>query len=145
MHAKKRDRSILKNMSVEPLIERNFRTVKPEDTLGEFVRQIEKSRRNIFPVVNAARQFQGIVLLDDVREIMFDTELYDQTLVRDLMHHPPDTVDIKEPMEQVMEKFEYHNAWNLPVLDQGRYIGFVSKSSIFNRYRQLLIDRSRET
>jgi len=143
--AHERDRSILKNMSVEPLIERNFRTVKPEDTLGEFVRQIEKSRRNIFPVVNAARQFQGIVLLDDVREIMFDTELYGQTLVRDLMHHPPDTVDIKEPMEQVMEKFEYHNAWNLPVLDQGRYIGFVSKSSIFNRYRQLLIDRSRET
>ncbi len=143
--AHERDRSILKTMSVAPLVETNFKTIKPEQTLGEFVEKIAKSRRNIFPVVDANGRFQGIVLLDDVREIMFDAELYDQTTVQDLMHNPPATVDIGEPMEQVMEKFEYHNAWNLPVVDQGQYLGFVSKSSIFNQYRRLLIDRSKET
>lgn len=142
--AHERDRSILKTMSVEPLVETNFKTIKPEQTLGEFVKKIAKSRRNVFPVIDDEGMFQGIVLLDDVREIMFDSDLYDKKMVKELMHNPPATVDISDPMEQVMDKFEYHNAWNLPVVDRGRYVGFVSKSSIFNQYRKMLIDRSKE-
>lgn len=143
--AHERDRNILKTMSVEPLVETNFRTLTPAQTLGEFVKKIAKSKRNVFPVIDDEGKFQGIILLDDVREIMFEAELYEKTTVQDLMHNPPAIVDIREPMEQVMDKFEYHNAWNLPVVDQGRYIGFVSKSSIFNQYRKMLIERSRET
>ena len=42
-------------------------------------------------------------------------------------------------MEQVMNAFEESKAWNLPVVDtDGHYVGFVSKSKIFNAYRQML-------
>ncbi len=140
-----RDLNILKNMSVKPLIETNFLTIQPDQTLGEFIKIIAKSRRNVFPVVNNEGYFKGIILLDDVREIMFDTELYDIKTVKDIMHNPPAMVEISEPMEKVMDKFERHQAWNLPVVDNGYYIGFVSKSSIFNQYRQMLIERSKET
>ncbi len=140
-----RDLGILRTMSVSALVETNFRTVRPEQTLGEFVKTIAKSKRSVFPVVDVQGRFKGIVLLDDVREIMFNTNLYDKKKVGDIMHNPPAVLDLNEPMEKVMEKFEYHQAWNLPVLDSDRYVGFVSKSSVFNQYRQMLIERSRET
>lgn len=142
--AHERDRNILHNMSVLGLVETDFRTLKPEQTLGEFVKIIANSRRNVFPVIGENRQFKGIVLLDDVREIMFNKDQYDKTKVANVMHNAPDIVDISDPMEKVMQKFEYHQAWNLPVVDKGRYLGFVSKSSIFNKYRELLIDRSQD-
>ena len=87
----------------------------------------------------------GVVLLDNIREIMFDREQYSHVLVRELMQHPPDVVRIDEKMEQVMEKFESSGAWNLPVVDaHQRYIGFVSKSKIFSAYREQLAQLSQE-
>lgn len=142
--AHEKDLTLLKSMTVEPLVETNFHQLQPEMTLGELVKIIAKTQRNLFAVVNMDGTLAGILLLDDVREIMFETERYEVIKVQDLMHNPPDTVALQEPMEQVMDKFETSQAWNLPVLNQGKYVGFVSKSSIFNRYRQLLMDKSKE-
>ncbi|MCB9301202.1 MAG: chloride channel protein [Lewinellaceae bacterium] len=139
-----RDLSILKTMNVASLIEVNFYAVRPEMSLGQFVRVIAKSRRNVFPVIDGDGYLKGIVLLDDVREIMFDPQKHDEVFIKEVMHNPPAILDIKDPMDKVMKLFDYHNAWNLPVVDKGRYLGFVSKSSVFNRYRELLIERSRD-
>ncbi len=139
-----RDLNILKAMDLRGLLETNFRKVHPDMPLGEFVKEIAKSRRNIFPVVDDDNMLKGIVLLDDVREVMFESGKYDKAYVRDFMHNPPTIIDVSEPMEKVMKQFDFHNAWNLPVADRGRYLGFVSKSSVFNRYRELLIVRSQE-
>lgn len=142
--AHERDLNILKEMDLRGLLETNFRPVYPGISLGDFVKTIAKSRRNVFPVVDEEGLIKGIVLLDDVREIMFDADKYDKVFVRDVMHNPPAIIDINDPMEKVMQQFDFHGAWNLPVADQGRYLGFVSKSSVFNRYRELLIVRSGE-
>ncbi len=137
-----RDKHILKHMNLEELVETNFHILHPNQTLGELVQIIAKSRRNLFPVVDQDGYFLGIVLLDDVRERMFNVEEYDQLHVRDFMHMPQTTADISDPMDTVMEKFDYYNIWNIPVLKSGRYMGFVSKSSVFNRYRELLKKQS---
>lgn len=139
--AHEKDLSLLKNMDVAPLVETNFHVLNPDLQLGAFVKIIAQSQRNVFPVINEQHILQGVVLLDDVREKMFQTDLYETLFVKDFMRTPPATVDLREPMDKVMEKFEAYNAWNLPVLDEGKYIGFVSKSTIFNRYRALLIER----
>lgn len=139
-----RDLNILKNLELKPLIETNFSILSPDMTLGKFVEVISKSKRNVFPVVNDQGLFKGIVLLDDVREIMFDQEKYEEITIRELMHNPPALVDIADSMEHIMHLFDYHKAWNLPVADQGMYLGFVSKSSVFNQYRQRLIDSGKE-
>jgi CIC family chloride channel protein len=83
-------------------------------------------------------------LLDDVREIMFQTDLYETTLVRDLMSIPRSYIDRKENIDSVMEAFRKTGAWNLPVLDEGYYVGFISKSRIYSTYRDLLIEFSDE-
>lgn len=133
-----RDKVILKNMDLESLIEKNFSIVKLESNLGELVEVISASRRNVFPVISGEGHLEGILLLDDVRELMFKPELYQTTFVKDLVYPAPATLDMHEPMESVMEKFEKHQAWNLPVLKDGKYLGFVSKSSVFGKYRELL-------
>jgi CIC family chloride channel protein len=125
-------------------IETDLLKVKPTDTLGELVKIIARSKRNLFPVVDEYNILEGVVSLDDVREIMFQQELYDNTFMRDLMTIPPSYIDKKENIETVMDAFRKTDAWNLPVLDNGYYVGFISKSRIYATYRELLVEFSEE-
>jgi CIC family chloride channel protein len=125
-------------------IEKDLLSVKSSDSLRRLVKVIATSKRNIFPVVDEFNILEGVVYLDDVREIMFKQELYDSTFVRDLMTIPPSYIDKKENIESVMEAFRSTGAWNLPVLDKGYYVGFISKSRIFSTYRELLVEFSEE-
>ena len=139
-----KDKAVMTIMNWKKEIETDLLLVKPNDTLGDLVKIISKSKRNLFPVVDEYNILEGVVLLDDVREIMFQHELYKTTLVRDLMTIPPSYIDKKENIETVMETFRKTGAWNLPVLDNGYYVGFLSKSRIFSTYRELLIEFSDE-
>lgn len=139
-----KDKTVLTLMKLHAVIEKDFDTVKPENSLGQLVRVISKSKRNTFPVVDDEGKLKGIVLLDDIRNLMFRPEKYNSFDVKTLMIKPPGTISLGESMEAVMAEFERTNAWNLPVLDNGKYIGFVSKSKIFNAYRKVLVHYSDE-
>ena len=139
-----KDKAVLTFMDWRKDIETDLLTVKPDDSLRDLIGVISKSNRNIFPVVDQYNILEGIVSLDDVREIMFNSELYDSVLVKDLMTLPPSYIDRKEAIETVMETFRKTGAWNLPVLDNGLYVGFLSKSRIYSTYRELLMQFSEE-
>jgi chloride channel protein, CIC family len=139
-----KDKAVMMQMNWKKEIETDLQKVKPSETLGDLVKIIAVSKRNIFPVVDEYNILEGVVSLDDVREIMFMQNLYDSTTVKELMTLPPSYIDIKESIESVMETFRKTGAWNLPVLDEGYYVGFISKSRIFSRYRELLIEFSEE-
>jgi CIC family chloride channel protein len=139
-----KDKAVLTLMRLNKVLETDFLTVHPDQTLGELVKTIAKARRNIFPVVDENDQLLGIVLLDDIREIMFNHELYHITKVRQVMSVPPAFIQIDENMDDVMKKFEETGAWNLPVVEKRKYLGFVSKSKIFSVYRKVLIHFSDE-
>jgi CIC family chloride channel protein len=139
-----KDKAVLTRMEWRKDIETDLQKIKPSDTLGDLVRIISKSKRNIFPVVDEYNILEGVVCLDDVREIMFQQDLYENTFVKDLMNIPPSYIDKKENIETVMETFRKTGAWNLPVLDGGYYLGFISKSRIYSTYRELLKEFSEE-
>lgn len=139
-----KDKAVLTLMKLRSVIETNFDPVKPEMTLGELVKVIAKSKRNLFPVVKENGEFIGIVLLDDIRNLMFRPEKYSDFTVERLMVKAPGTVSNEMLMEDVMQTFERTGAWNLPVLEDGKYLGFVSKSKIFNSYRKVLCHYSEE-
>jgi CIC family chloride channel protein len=136
-----KDKAVLTLMKMENVIETDLVVLYPDMTLGEIVKVISQSKRNIFPVVNPrSRVLMGIVSLDEVRNIMFRPELYKRFTARKLMIFPPATISQNMPMEKVMDIFEDTGAWNLPVVDdKKRYIGYVSKSKIFNSYRHVLV------
>ncbi len=139
-----KDKAVLVFMDWKKEIETDLTTVKGTDTLGDLVKKISKSSRNLFPVVDEQNILEGVVSLDEVREIMFNQELYDTTYVRDLMTIPPSYIDKRENLEKVMETFRKTGAWNLPVLDNGCYIGFISKSRIYTTYREFLVQFAEE-
>lgn len=140
-----KDKAVLTLMKLENVLEKDFDVLYPEMKLGDLVKVIASAKRNSFPVVDREGQMVGIVLLDDIRNIMFRPELYDRFYVEKLMTAPPAKLNINDSMEKVMRVFDDSNAWNLPVInDEGQYMGFVSKSKIFNSYRKVLVHFSDE-
>ena len=139
-----KDKAVLTMMNWHKEIETDLVVVHPDDTLGDLVTAISKSKRNIFPVVDQYDILEGMVQLDDVREMMFNSELYETTYVKDLMTIPPSYIDQSENIETVMETFRKTGAWNLPVLDNGYYVGIVSKSRLYAAYREMLLQVSEE-
>ena len=136
-----KDQAVLTLMPLHREIETDFSCVDPYDKLGDLVKVISRSKRNLFPVVDKKNNLIGIVNLNEIREVIFKQDLYQNTHVHDLMNDAPDYVRKEDSMETVMQKFEQSGAWNLPVLDvDGHYVGFVSKSKLFSAYRSLLKD-----
>lgn len=134
-----KDRTILRIMKIRYLIETDFQEVSPDTTLRELVQLIAHSRRNLFPVVNDYQQLVGVIHLENIRGIMFKTEKYDTVFAKELMQKPRAVVQSEDSMADVMKRFDESGAWNLPVVEDSVYQGFVSKSSIFTKYRKLLI------
>lgn len=140
-----KDKAVLTLMKMENVVETDFKTVSPDMDLGELVKVISQSHRNMFPVVDKNGTLLGIVLLDDIRNIMFRQELYHRFKVSKLMTSVPARLYNTDNMEQVMRTFDDTKAWNLPIVDEdNRYLGFVSKSKIFNTYRELLVHFSED-
>ncbi len=137
-----KDKSVLALMKLDSVIERNFIALHPEMSLGDMLIQgVSKSNRNLFPVTDDANNFVGVILLDDIRTVMFDQSLYQSTMVETFMHKPPELIIYeKDSMQQVMKKFQDSGAWNLPVIRNEKYYGFVSKSKLLTAYRRELIN-----
>lgn len=112
--------------------------------MRDFTREVARSKRNIFPVIDEENNFYGVIFINDIRNIIFNTELWDDTLVRDLMYMPRVFVDPDESMESVAQKFQESDDYNLPVIRDGKYLGFVSRAQVFMTYRRLLRDYSDE-
>ncbi len=134
-----KDQIVLSLIDLKKIIEKDLLIIHPDATLNDLVKLVKKSKRNIFPVVNDNRELEGIVTLDDIREMMFDEESRANVIIKTVMQNPPVSVSTQEKMQSVMNKFEVSQAWNLPVIDDGKYVGFISKSRIFNAYRNKLI------
>ena len=141
-----KDQAVLTLMKLDEIIERDFKTIRQDMKLGELVHKtVAKSTRNIFPVIDANDALVGIVSLDDIREFMFDTSMYDKISVESFMHNAPELIFYEtDSMKKVMQKFQDSNAWNLPVIKNGKYSGFISKSKLLTAYRRKLINFTQE-
>jgi len=136
-----KDQAVLTLLKMENIIETDFIKVSPGMSLGEVVkRAIAESSRSVFPVVEDDGRLIGLILVDNIRNIMFRPELYERFHVSRFMVSPPARIVSNMPMEKIMKIFDDTKAWNLPVVsEQGVYLGFVSKSKIFNAYREVLV------
>lgn len=134
-----KDQAVLTLMKLEDVIDKDLLKVHPEETLGELVKNVSASTRNHFPVVDEKNFLVGVVSLDNIRTIMFNHELYETRHVEDYMTLPDEIIDLNDSMELVLEKFEKSGAWNLPVVYQNHYVGFVSRSKLFSKYREQLV------
>ena len=137
-----KDQAVLTLMDIDQVIETNFVSLNVKMTLGEIIQEgVVKSSRNIFPVVDQDNKIMGVILMDDLRPIMFDKSLYDNIKANEIMQAAPEIIDLeKDGMKSIMRKFQDSDAWNLPVVKEERYLGFISKSKLLTAYRQKLIE-----
>ncbi|GAA4895196.1 chloride channel protein [Flaviramulus aquimarinus] len=136
-----KDQNVLMVLDIDKVIETNFIVLKPEMKLGDILKKaVAKSSRNHFPVVNDAHEFLGVIRLDDIRHMMFDADLYDKVEASSLMHADAGIIDYDEDsMQDIMDNFKASGAWNLPVIKDGKYYGYISKSKLLTAYRRQLI------
>lgn len=139
-----KDKAVLTLMKLADQIERDFDPVQSSMSLGQLVEVVARSRRNIHPVLGPRGELVGIVPLEEIRGVMFDRSRYDTLFVRDLMVVPPATLDLTAHMDAVMGTFDKTGAWNLPVIENGQYVGFVSRSNLFGAYRAWLQEVSED-
>ena len=137
---KNRDQFLLSKLDLSELIETNFAVVHPEETLRVLIKIISASNRNLFPVVDEKQNLTGIVHMDHIRSLIFEPENHEKITVKELMRPPAAIIERTENLHSVLQKFEETKQWNLPVTENGQYIGFLSKSSILSRYRNELME-----
>lgn len=133
-----RDKNVLSAIQTSDFIETDYPSVSANATLGTMVEIVSLSTRNVFPVVDDKNNLLGLIWLDEIRDIMFKTELYTSVYVKELMVKPASLISPNESMENVMKKFDDTGLWVLPVVDNGIYEGFISKSNVFSGYRERL-------
>lgn len=138
-----KDETIINMMTSSNLIETNFSTIRPEQTLGDLVKVIASSSRNIFPVVAENGEFKGHILFDDVRSFMFDTSLYGTSVER-ITVYPDYVINYDETMESIVRKFEESHKYNIVIVENGNYLGYISRANVFTAYQATLKEISAE-
>jgi CIC family chloride channel protein len=141
-----KDKHALSKLEVKDLIENNFITLSPDSVLRDLVNTIAHSTRNIFPLVDENQKFYGVIVLDDVRQIIFEPEKYDTVMAKNLSFFPKNFIDIEEPIADVAAKFKENELYyNMIVLDkENRYYGFISRANLFSKYREIVEEISED-
>jgi len=139
-----KDKAVMHYMDTKELIETDFEVLSPDLNLGQMTYFIARSKRDLFPVVDEDGMLQGMIKMNDIRNLMFDQELYEKITVRDLMYMPEFFISPEDPIEVIVEKFKTCGRFNLAVIDNGKYIGFISRARVFSVYRDTMADLSYE-
>jgi chloride channel protein, CIC family len=139
-----KDKTVLRMMNVRNLIETDFEILSPDATLRDLVKAISLSHRNLYPVVDEDGILKGMVKLSDVRTLIFENELYDKVMVKDLIYMPEYFIAPDDTMEAVAQKFETSGRYNLAVIENGKYLGFISRAVAFSKYRKTVQDFSHD-
>ncbi|MFA6128520.1 MAG: chloride channel protein [Bacteroidales bacterium] len=139
-----KDKAAFTRMNIRGLIEKDIHPVSPEQTLGELVQVVAQSTRNVFPVLDPDGKFLGLIIMERLRPVMFQTENYKTMLCKDLMYTPEYLVEVSDTVEQIAQKIQASGKYILVVLDQGKYIGCVSRAQVFSKYRELMKEMSED-
>lgn len=138
------DSYLLSNIDLTQFVESDFSEVSADGNLRSLIEVVAVSRRNVFPVIDHEQKLAGLITIDDVRDVMFRQELYDKVLVKELMRRPSCIITEKDDIRSAMKLFDESHLWNIPVVFNGIYKGFISKSTILEKYREALIQSSVE-
>lgn len=140
-----KDKTAIHFMDKMRLLETNFYKLNIDAKLRDVVRAVEKSNRNFFPVVDKDDYFKGVLVLDDVRGILFHPEYYDKIEVKNFMRYSDYfIVDINDSMEKIVKKFKGVDRYTIIVLDKGKFAGCMSRANVFQAYQQFIHDSSDE-
>jgi CIC family chloride channel protein len=136
------DRNLLSRLETTDLIDKDVQVIGINASFNELIDLVRVGKRNFIAVINNEMYLEGIIRLEDIRPVMFNRELYETLEIKNIMVVPPKLIDIDDDIPTIIKKFDETATWNLPVVHENRFVGFISKSGILNRYRLLLKEYS---
>lgn len=135
----KKEKNILTSIRLEDMLQNDYVSIQSDKKLKDLVEIIKRSEKNIFAVHDHQERFAGIIELNDIKQKLFQPEQFEKNSLKSLMKKPPAILTLQQDMHTVMEKFDTTQSWYLPVLDNDKkFIGFISKTKLFNKYREIL-------
>lgn len=133
-----KDIDLLSSINLFQIIDDDYSTISPNQTLGEIVEIIKHSNKNIFPVIDENDKFHGMLLLENLKEIMFNTALYPKLQAKELMIFPKISATSNESVDSILKKMDENDFWFIPVVDNIKFQGFISKTKLLSSYREKL-------
>jgi CIC family chloride channel protein len=142
-----KERNIMKSLKVGEVMVRDVETVPENMTLGQFARFIERTQHTNFPLTNPKGELTGIISVQDFMGVVFERDLMDLVVVKELATADVITAHADEDLDQTMRKIGYRNIEQLPVVDRETHrklIGIISRRDIVAAYNRALMSRSLE-
>lgn len=134
------DARVLTEIQLTELLEKDCISIFPTMTLGDFVELAKSSTRNFFPVLEEGTgQYLGMVTLEAAKPYMFDSLLYETILVEAFMTAGLPEVSPEHELPDVINIMDENKAFSLPVVDNGVYLGLVSKGTLLDHYRREMV------
>jgi CIC family chloride channel protein len=135
----KKEKNILTSIEPAEIIQDNYASIAIDKNLSDLVEIIKNNDKNIFAVHDSKERFAGIIELNDIKQKLFQPEQFSKVTIKSLMKKPAATIHEDDDMHKIMDKFDVTQSWYLPVLTrEKKFKGFVSKSKLFGKYRDLL-------
>ena len=133
-----KNKSVLDLINLKELLETDFVRLRPDQTIKDIIAAVCSSPRNVYPVVNDNDMLIGIFTLEDAKKYIFAVEENAHLMVRDIMYQPSSYVSVNDRIELIARKMHSSGRYNIPVLDNGRYLGFISRARLFSKYQHEL-------
>lgn len=140
-----KERNIMKALSVGEVMQRGVETVPENMTLGNFARFIEQTHHTNFPLVNEAGDLTGIISVQDFMGVVFERDLMDLVVVKELATSNVIVVHAEEDLDTAMRKIGYRNIEQLPVVDREtnrKLHGIISRRDMVSAYNRALMSRT---
>lgn len=139
----KKEQNILSTIALEEMIDESYENISINTTVGTIRKILEESTKTVFAVHDEESLFVGILELNDLKKLILREGIEQGTSISSLVKHPAEIIYYKDSMPDVMKKLDSTNSWHLPVLNaENKFVGFVSKSKLFDRYRSSLSENS---
>ncbi len=135
---------MLNNITMDSIINKKFIAIESHTPLIQLYKILAATDANIFPVLTVAGELEGVIWIDEIRRQIYGGDTDDVT-VADIMVTPPAIIQSSDTVSRVMDLFDKLDVWQLPVVDAGRFTGFVSKSALLSKYRQIIIKQHSDT
>jgi CIC family chloride channel protein len=135
----KKEKNILTTISLTEMLQDDYASIGVDKHLKDLVELIKRSEKNIYAVLDKQERFAGIIELNDIKQKLFQPEQFNKVSIRSVMKKPAAILQEDQDMHTVMEKFDITQNWYLPVLNKDKkFIGFISKTKVFSKYREVL-------
>jgi CIC family chloride channel protein len=137
-----RDFNLLIQLDVKDVTDTSFTLIPSTMLISDFIPLVARSVDPFYPVVDKHGDFEGYVVVDEIRALLMNQDFDHSMAVSSIMSIPSFKVNISHTFIDVMHLFDKSELNFLPVVEKGTFIGFISRIKVYNAYREKMKEQN---